>query len=151
MIQRIQSIYLFLASALLGGSVFSPLATADGDTAALAATGDNFFADGVYKMPEFPGWIALLAFAVLCITAIFLYKNRSNQMRLTMGIFLGTIVLIVCVAALGYYYAQRLPAGSAAHLALGSAFAPLSLPFLWLAYRAIGKDEKLVRSADRLR
>lgn len=151
MIQRIQSIYLLLAGALMSGSIFFPLATADGDAAALASTGDNFFADGVYKASEFPGWFGMLAFAVLCLVAIFLYNNRPRQQQLTWGVLAGVVVLIVWLSVLGWKYAHALPAGSAAHLALGSAFAPLSLPLLFLAGRAIGKDEKLVRSADRLR
>ena len=111
MIQRIQSIYLFLAAAAMGSSFFLPLATASGDASALAATGDNYFADGVY-------W---------------------------------SFILVAMLAALGYYYAERLPEGSAAHLAAGSIVEPLAIPFLILAYRAIKKDEKLVRSSDRLR
>lgn len=56
MIQRIQTIYLLLAAAAMG-DYFLPLATASGDATALAASGDNFFADGVYSAKEFPaGW-----------------------------------------------------------------------------------------------
>ncbi|MFN0176341.1 MAG: DUF4293 domain-containing protein [Saprospiraceae bacterium] len=151
MIQRIQSIYLFLAAAALGSSVFFPLATASGEASALATTGDNFFADGIYWAKEFPGWMGLFFFIAGAVIAIFLYKNRPRQMQLAGGIAFGVLLLVGLFAALGYYYAQRLPEGTDAQLALGSAFLPVAIPLLILAYRAIKKDEELVRSSDRLR
>lgn len=151
MIQRIQSIYLILAAACMGGSVFFPLATATGDASALAGLGDNFFADGVFWEKEFPGWFGVLVVAGVSIAAVFLYKNRPRQMQLTSGMTIVAFFIVVMFAALGYYYAQALPEGAAVHLALGSAFPVLAIPFLWLAYRAIRKDEELVRSSDRLR
>ena len=151
MIQRIQSIYLFLAAAALGCSSLFPLATASGDSTALAATGDNFFADGTYWPNEFQGWMAALFLTAAAVFTIFLYKNRTRQMLLAGGIALGAVLLLGAFAALGYYNAQRLPEGADAHLALGSVFPPAAVPLLLLAYRAIKKDEALVRSADRLR
>lgn len=151
MIQRIQSIYLLLASLAIGSTGVLPLATASGDTAALAATGDNFFADGVYKVLEFPaGWMILLS-AVLIAALIFRYKDRVKQMRsVGFGIIL-VLVSALMLGLLGYHYATQLPPGTAPHLALGSAAWPVAILLLYLAYRAIGKDEALVRSSDRLR
>ncbi|MBC7776428.1 MAG: DUF4293 domain-containing protein [Phycisphaerae bacterium] len=151
MIQRIQTIYLLLAAAVLGSPIFLPLATASGDPNALAATGDNFFADGTYWVKEFPGGMSLLLAVVVSIYAIFLYKNRPRQMRLAGGMSILTLLFAVLFAALGYYYAQKLPDGAEAHLALGSAFPLAAIPLLMMAYRAIKKDEALVRSSDRLR
>ncbi len=151
MIQRIQSFYLFLAAAALGASIFLPLATASGDPAALATTGDNFFADGIYWAKEFPGWIGDLMLLIGSLIAIFLYNNRPRQMQMAGVIAVGVFLLMVLFAVLGYYNAQGLPEGTSTKLALGSAFPPLSIPLLLLAYRAIKKDEDLVRSSDRLR
>ncbi len=151
MIQRIQSIYLFLAAAAMGSSIFFPLATASGEATALAATGDNFFADGIYWAKESPAWMGLTFLIAGAIFTIFLYKNRPRQMQLTGGIAFGAVLLLVLFATLGYYYADRLPEGADAHLALGSAFPIVAVPLLILAYRAIKKDEALVRSSDRLR
>jgi Domain of unknown function (DUF4293) len=151
MIQRIQSIYLLLASLALSSPFFLPLATASGDPVALAGTGDNFFADGTYWVKEFPGGMSLLLAAVFSNYAIFLYKNRPRQMRLARGMSILTLLFAALFAALGYFNAQHLPEGVSAHLALGSAFPLLALPLFALAYRAIKKDEKLVRSSDRLR
>jgi hypothetical protein len=151
MIQRIQSIYLLLASAVLASPLFLPLATASGDATALAATGDNFFADGTYWVKEFPGGMSLLFAVAFSFYAIFLYKNRPRQMRLAGAMAVLTILFSALFASLGYFYAKSLPEGSSAHLALGSAFPVLAVPLLLLAYRAIKKDEDLVRSSDRLR
>ena len=97
MIQRIQSIYLFLAAAAMGSSFFLPLATASGDASALAATGDNYFADGVYWIKEFPGGIGILLVAAIALLAIFLYKNRPRQMQLAGGMaFLSFILSVLC-------------------------------------------------------
>lgn len=151
MIQRIQTIYLLLAASALGSPFFLPFATASGDTTALASLGDNFFADGTYWVKEFPGGMSLLLAMAFSIYAIFLYKHRIRQMRLAAGMVILTILFSALFAALGYYYAQKLPEGSNAHLALGSAFPLVAIPLLLLAYRAIKKDEELVRSSDRLR
>jgi len=151
MIQRIQTIYLLLASIAMGGTFFLPLATASGDTATLAATGDNFFADGVYWAKESPAAFGALILAVAVLAAIFLYKNRPKQMQFAGLALIAVFVMIVLFAALGYYYAQRLPEGSTAQLATGSALPFIAMPLLYLAYRSIKKDEELVRSSDRLR
>lgn len=153
MIQRIQSIYLFLAALVLASPVFLPLplAKATGDPAALLATGENFFADGTYWVKEFPGGMSLLFAAAFSLYAIFLYKNRPRQMRLAAGMAILTVLLAVLFAALGFMYASQLPAGTQAQLAVGSGFPIVAVPLLLLAYRAIKKDEALVRSSERLR
>lgn len=151
MIQRIQSIYLLLAAVVLGASFFLPLATATGDTAALAATGDNFFADGVYQAQEFPAGWSWLVGALMVALVIFRYKDRKKQMFSTGMAAVYVALLLVLFGALGFYYANSLPAGAAAHVSTGSAGLPVSLVLLFLAYRAIKKDEDLVRSSDRLR
>ena len=72
-------------------------------------------------------------------------------MQLAGVIALGTLILLVLFAALGYTNAQHLPDGASAHIALGGILEPLAIPLLIMAYRAIKKDENLVRSSDRLR
>jgi hypothetical protein len=151
MIQRIQSIYLLLAAVLVLVGCLMPLATASGDATALAATGDNFFADGVYRTTEFPaGWLFLSVVGMIGLT-IFRYQNRTKQMFSVSLLIIFTALCIILLGSLGYYYAQRLPEGTMAQLAPGGAVWPVSIVFLLLANRAIKKDEALVRSSDRLR
>ena len=151
MIQRIQTIYLLLAAAVLASPLFLPLATASGDTTALAALGNNFFADGTYWVKEFPGGMSLLSAVLFTIYTVFLFKSRPRQMRMAVGVIVLTTLFAVLFAVLGYLNAQQLPEGTDTHLAIGSAFPLLAIVFLALAYGSIKKDEALVRSSDRLR
>ncbi len=151
MIQRIQSIYLFLAAACLGSTILLPLATASGDATVLASSGDNYFADGVFWAKEHPGAFTSYMVAAAAIWAIFLFKNRQRQMQLAMLSSILTGLLVVLMFVLGYYYAQRLPEGTAVQISIGAAPFIMAIPLLLLAYRAIKKDEELVRSSDRLR
>lgn len=151
MIQRIQTIYLLLAALATLGVIFFPLATASGDTTALAAVGDNYFADGAYWANESPAYFGLYILAGAVLSAIFMYKNRPKQMQFAGLAILALIIKMVVFASLGYYYAQRLPEGSSTQITEGSALPIVAMALLFLAYRSIKKDEELVRSSDRLR
>ncbi|MCC7466698.1 MAG: DUF4293 domain-containing protein [Saprospiraceae bacterium] len=151
MIQRIQSIYLLLAAIALACPVFLPLATATGDQAALLATGDNFFADGTFWSKEHPAGYSLFILIAGTIGVIFLYKNRPRQMQTAGALALATLIFMALYVALGVLNAQRLPETASVNIGIG-AFPPiLAIVLLILAYRAIKKDENLVRSSDRLR
>lgn len=151
MIQRIQSIYLLLAAIAIAATFFLPLATASGDATVLATAGDNYFSDGKYWTNELPGFNLELGLAILVLVIIFRYKDRPKQAFSVNMAMLLLAVFLVMLGALGFYYAQRLPAGTAAQFGFGAATWPIAMVFLWLASRAIRKDEALVRSSDRLR
>ncbi|MEM9527068.1 MAG: DUF4293 domain-containing protein, partial [Bacteroidota bacterium] len=106
------------------------------------------FEDASYTIFDAPLLIGLFAFAgVVLLATIFLFKNRPLQMKLT----LAGIVLVAFAIGYGAY---QLFTDSAAALAtpdIGVALPVLAIIFSFLAQRYIKKDEKLVRSADRLR
>ena len=113
MIQRIQSVYLLLITALM---------------AVLAIMKSEVI------------WWQSLVFAILgviSLVAIFLYKNRKRQMWIVAFLLLASILVFV--------YAIDISALIMGILSVVSMFLAV------LAIRAIRKDEKLVRSADRLR
>ena len=139
MIQRIQTLWLALASAAalltLKYSVFSGNKT---DAAMVVAWKEltavsNFI-------------ILILSVAIFVITAIviFLYKNRKLQLRLT----LLSLALSIITLILYYNETQKFTEGNYDLTALVA----LSIPvFLFLSIRGIYKDEKLIKSTDRLR
>lgn len=150
MIQRIQSVYLFLAAAVLGLQFVLPYASAPaGSVTDAAAT----FSDGVFNLSDRLGMLINDVIAViLAVAAIFLYKNRMVQSRVTsIGMFTATI--LAGTLALQFYFLAHDagPSMSNVQYQAGVGMPALSVLLLWLANRAIRKDEALVRSSDRLR
>jgi len=143
MLQRVQSIYLLLAS----GSCFGLFGTDVADTPTEIASSE-LFADASFNVFDDPLLMggAGLAGALLLVT-IFLFRNRSLQAKLG----------LVCLAVIGFvigFGGFNFFTDSATALAIpdfGIALPALAMVFLILGMKNINKDEKLVRSADRLR
>jgi hypothetical protein len=90
--------------------------------------------------------ILVLTGAVIlcCFIAVFLFKNRKRQLTLTVINFILSIILLV----LYFLQIQKFQTGI---ISLSCLFT-LAIPiFLFLAARGIWKDEKLIKSLDRLR
>ncbi len=149
MIQRIQSIFLLLAASALGGQFALPyLQTPAGDPArALPA-----LADGVLNPLDNPGMLGLTALGgLLSLSAIFLFKNRALQARLSI-IAAGIGVMLLALAGLtAATTINQTPTGGNIRWAAGFALPVAALLLNYLAARAIRKDDALVRSMDRLR
>ena len=145
MIQRIQSVFLFLGSLCFGGQVVWPFATSSDGQAA-------YFADGQYNYADHIGLLIVVLLGIAtCIGAIFLFKNRQLQLRLS---YLGIVLTVVlgALAALLYMNAGNSFSQSATvEDGIGLYLLPLGIIFLAFAARFIKKDDKLVRSMDRLR
>ncbi len=138
-IQRVQSIYLLIA-AITGSALFGlPFATAP-------AQQEGMLVDGAFAVNDHIGLIVLTAIVIfLSLATIFLYNNRVLQMNLGK---LNIIVLIGLLAYAGYLFSTLTVATS---LGFGLILPALVFVFTLLANQNIKKDEKLVRSADRLR
>lgn len=135
MIQRKQSIYLFLAALVSGISTW---------------VADLWKVAREWMQPE-DNLATFLLFgvsALLSFLAIFLFKNRLMQMRLnSLNIFLN-ILLIGYLA----YVLSALPGGfSDSEKGIGLLVPFVSIVLLFIANRFIKKDEKLVKSVDRFR
>jgi Domain of unknown function (DUF4293) len=138
MIQRIQTIYLLVATIVLG-LLFIPLSIG---TSAPATNG--VFADGILNTYDNMGLTALNALPALdFLIAVFLFANRKLQMIVTS---IGTLFS----SMVGGVYAY-LVMTNAAQIAIGAAMPLIALLCGYLAFRNIKKDEEIVRSADRLR
>ena len=152
MIQRIQSVYLFLAGIIPAITFFAPVArlqAGDGllSMSSLGYEAANFPVDeGV--MPWGMTVTALLLVAIN-LWAIFCYRNRKKQVTLTnwavaitLLFYIAAVVHIVMIANDASVSVSPAP----------MLFAPLAaLCFTMLARRAIKRDEALVRAADRIR
>lgn len=143
MIQRIQSIFLFLSAAASLSLFGVPLATTDAPEAT-----SNLFADSQYTLSDDPilmGFFGLAA--ALLLVGIFLFRNRILQIRLSWL----SIALLLGGLGYGFYLLSADSAQADAVPAFGLAFPIVGIVLAYLAKVFIHKDERLVRSADRLR
>jgi len=158
MIQRIQTLYLFLAIIALVLMYFFPLATFLSDLAYLKFyfTGVKNMAPGGEVPVSFslvsPLIIAVVVIIFLAAMAIAAYRNRNRQIQVTN---IAMMLNILFVLAVFFIYVplikRRVNIEPDFASSIGMYLPIVSLLFLILANRAIKRDEKLVRSADRLR
>ena len=159
MIQRIQTVFLFLTAALLVTALFFPIwqsvNPSSGEESLLTYFGYKHLLNGeVLKAKLFPfailGILSVLS-TIIALVEILMFKNRMLQMKLGM---LNTLFLMANLGGCIYtVYANS------AHWVLSSqnsynvgAFLLMGAVVLnQLASRFIRRDENLVRSVDRIR
>ncbi|MEY4877531.1 MAG: hypothetical protein RL708_2681 [Bacteroidota bacterium] len=145
MIQRIQTVYLLLASICLAliyfFSLWSCKINVEGNEVVIALKANIFL----------PLLLTLAISFALVILSIFYFKNRKKQIWFCLLSILG----VICFLALCYYLITAIIAdkkdvvSSAYSLAVLLPFA--ALIFITLAIWNIRKDERLIKSLDRLR
>jgi len=135
MIQRIQSLWLLLAGA--GSLATLKLSFYSGNK-------DNNLFEELNGTSHFLLLILAVAVALAAFAALFLFKNRKLQTQLSL---LG---LLLQVGALVLYFlqTQKFVTGN---FTLTSAVSFAIPVFFILAIMGIRKDEKLIKSMDRLR
>lgn len=157
MIQRIQTVYLLLAIFVLSLPIWLPYAVFTGveGEARLSLFGFEYQrSDGSVIMAGPPIFIvALTALSVILLTvSIFLFKNRKAQ---TATVFSSIFSQVLLLGYLAISVAGNLVNMQGMSFKLGASlgiFAPvLGIILAILAAVNIRKDEKLVRSADRIR
>ena len=137
MIQRIQSLWLLLAAATVFLIVKFPFG---GGVLQSGAPIDLFVAGNLLM------FIVALLLGIIALVTIFLFKKRSNQKSLIWLGFLLSIVLIVLM----YYEMSQLVADKKTYK-MGAVFPIVYIILIIMAYSGIRKDEKLIKSVDRLR
>lgn len=143
MLQRIQSIWLLLAAAFAAITFRFPFYT--GSRIVDAATGTSGHAELNATSTVWLTILTVLAGAIAFVT-IFLFDNRKLQLKLSyLGIFLTIVLLVV------YFLETANFTVGTGTFALSCIFPFAILGFYILAARGIWKDEKLVKSMDRLR
>lgn len=160
MIQRIQSVYLTLASIAAAIMLFPfkklPLAKFYSDTVSIHFQSlgiENLIPGESNPFNPYLNWplvAVLFLIFVFSIISIFLYKNRLNQMRwIKIDIFLALVLLGGFF--FGYMPLLEKELQTQAIYSFTSFLPALILLFLVLAFRGVKKDEKLIKSMDRIR
>ncbi|SDL45180.1 protein of unknown function [Salinimicrobium catena] len=136
MLQRIQTIYLFLAALVSAGLIF------------VFSLWENSAGETVYAEDRIMVFSLFLVSALISFITIFLFKNRKLQF------VLGRLNIILNLILLGLFVYWSLNISGESQISekgIGMLIPIISIVFLVLANKAIKKDEDLVKSVDRLR
>lgn len=157
MIQRVQSIFLLLTALVMIAVCFLPLWEKYGSEGqeyiSLSAMELIYLDNGEVAMRQDTFYIAILASfaALVAIYSIFQFKKRLRQIQLGAlnSLFMGGTLVLT------YYYTVKanalLDPMVQGNFLIGFYIIASALFFNLLANRFIRRDEKLVRSADRIR
>lgn len=149
MIQRIQSLFLLLTSIIMTATVFCPLIELVNKDASLSVIFHSF---GIGT--DFPTW-GVLVFAILsallAFINIFLFKKRKLQINI--GYVTALCIVIYYVTSMVYINAflGKIDDSYTFNLQVGIILPVIALILDLLAISRIKKDEKLVKSLDRIR
>jgi hypothetical protein len=138
MLQRIQSVWLLLATAFDAVTFRFPFYSGDWEKDTVAAVIDLNAKTTI--------WLTILTVltGILAFVTIFLFDNRKLQLRLSyLGIFLTLVLLTLYIVEIENFFTGT--------VALWAIFYFAILACFIMAARGISKDEKLIRSMDRLR
>lgn len=139
MIQRIQTIWLLLATVCAFLSLrlaFYSGSFTEGLNAALFKE-----LNGTSTIPL---TIATVAVGLLALINIFLFKNRTIQLRLCIaGILLEALVI--------FLYYTEIKKFTTGNLSIASLLQALIVLFFFLAGRGISSDQKIIKESSRLR
>ena len=155
MIQRIQTVFLFLAAVFAGDLFFSPIAAFEhgAEVMKLSVLGVNNQVDAQYfnAIYTLPLLVLTIFVVVLPLVTIFMYKKRELQIKLSsLNVFLNAII---CGLIFLYYVSnveKTIAAEGVAYL-FGTYIPLINMVLSILAMRWIKKDIELIRSVDRLR
>ena len=155
MLQRIQTVYIFLFSVIIFSAAFCPFASFFYQNEAiyfLYPTGwkSQFSLEGFNTYPFFVSYLVSISFAILMLVN---YKKRSKQLRFGKICYLFVLLSIVIMfleLSNGLENLEIVNNDPVKYL-YGMYLLVASLPIIFLANRAIKKDDKLVKSLDRLR
>ncbi|SHE98546.1 protein of unknown function [Mariniphaga anaerophila] len=147
MIQRIQTIYVFLAAvltALLLKLDFAELAV-NGELFVFNAKGIISGEQVLFNGLPILGFIGLIT--LLHLVVIFLFKKRIVQIR----ILSFTIILLLGLVGVMFYFLYAAFEGAEVVFKVPMVFPVIAVILDYLAIRSIGKDEALIRSLNRIR
>ncbi len=145
MIQRIQTVFLLIAAVAFFLLFQFPFAVSDIANPGFLVDKDFDIYDNIVLI------ILTVIGGLIALIAIFMYKNRPLQIRLSYLIIIIGIILVLVAAVLFYNEAANIMEKVGVTDGIGLFMPVLAFISGFLAARYIRKDEKLVRSADRLR
>jgi dipeptide/tripeptide permease len=151
MIQRIQTLFLLAVAVLSGLMMTGDLIILDNGSGTLFSIGFAGLVEvgGKFLQSLWPLSVIIALVPLLALAAIFLFRNRKLQMRLTMLLLLLSLGTIILAAFYVIMFNRKIEVSLIWRIK--ALFPIISAIFAWLAYRKILQDDLLVKSYDRLR
>jgi len=154
MIQRIQSIYLFLVGVISLILFFLPICEFNSATTSYPVMLTDAFSQSAVSRPSGLLYMAIInGFIIIdSFIIIFMFKKRVLQVKMATVVLimlLAFIILLMVISGLRSEGSQI--EGLVKSYKIGAFLPPISVILTMLAIRGIKKDEALVRSADRIR
>ncbi len=151
MIQRIQTIYLFINVLFYTILLFVPIANIGNEYVMSMWTLTD--TNGITLSPTYYLGLIALAIIVISLIAILSFKKRPNQNKLCVSL---VIIIMFFVILLFFIYPEFLikqfvSDATPMNFSLWTILSVIPLATTLLANKAILKDEKKVRESDRLR
>ncbi|MCM1522043.1 MAG: DUF4293 domain-containing protein [Muribaculaceae bacterium] len=140
-IQRIQSVYIFLAVIAMAIFLIVPY----GEIVHLEGGATEL----LYTMPEYGVLIPSGTIVILLLVGLFMYRNL--QLQRTVIVISLMLTLAVCAVVCFALYKVAAAEGLDAHFTMWDILLPITAVLEILAVSGINKDMKLLRSYDRLR
>jgi hypothetical protein len=155
MIQRIQTVYLFLVFLFALIFLFMTKGTIEVGGVIFEIKSWRIISEDGTQTLEYSGFLRIMVTSIpfiimiLSIITTFMYKQRILQ--ITLGKL--NLLLHVLLVVVTFFYLDAIRISFNAHLSygVGIVFPLISMILVVMANRAIRRDEQLVRSADRLR
>ncbi len=145
MIQRIQTIFLLLTAIVFGALFKVPFAVSNEPSV-------HFLSDGVFNVSDHPVLIGLTMLGtLLALISIFLFRKRKVQLQLGYLIIVTAILLPLIAFLLFTNASGQVNSSVGVNDQIGLFFPLIAILFAVLANYFIKKDDKLVKSMDRLR
>ena len=147
MIQRIQTVFLFLSAVFAGLLFFVPIATFN--------VGEEIVKLSVLNFENQPNVLPLLILTILILivplVTIFLFKKRELQFKLSS---LNTFLNALLCGLIFIFYVDKMQVNLSVEMAtyaFGTYIPLINIVLSVLAMRWIRKDIELIKSVDRLR
>lgn len=150
MIQRKQTIFLFLALIAIMASLCLPVGRFVSDKLVADSLMMNLWITDGNGSKDFSVWALFAILLTTCpinLFAIFDYHNRKRQARFCVF----SMLMIVGWYIVYGVFSQVLAVNSTFHIEFAACLPLVGFILLWLARKSILADEALVRAADRIR
>ena len=152
MIQRIQSIFLFVSLCFVTPMFFAPVAKLVYETGEILTFNlTGFYLSEAGTTTCISNQYSLMLFGILIcalnLIIIFLYRKRMIQLRLC----IYNILLLIGLAGVMLFVLYSLQGVRSVSFSMPAVFPVVSIILHYLAFRGIRKDELMVQSLSRLR